>query len=139
MAHYGSSSFFGYREKLAPKPQIMYTLPPGVSFGSPALNPWDLAALGYCSYYYQVYGGDAGDEFPSEMIQLNFPRDRTTRQILFFVFDNAVDLIVSYDGSTESGMRFIDKGFLGVEAIKAFKVRNFIPGMRARYQFVMLM
>jgi len=108
MADLPDSGFFGYREKLAPKPQIMYTMPPGVSFGSPALHPWDISALGYCSYYYQVYEGYAEDEFPDEMIQLNLPRDKTTRQILFFVFDNAIDFIPSYDGVTEQAMRFMD-------------------------------
>ena len=134
-------TFWGYRERDADAPPLMsYTFPPVFSVENPALNPWDMSNLSYQSFLYKVYEGYADDDYPADFTMVDVAlAGRTSRQMLFFVYDNPLDLITTYDGTTPQTQRLMQSGFSGIEAIRGFMARNFIPGAQSRYQLVVFM
>lgn len=140
MAHF-EGRWWGYRERdLAAPPLMSYTFPPVFNVENPALNPWDMSNLSYQAFTYKTYEGYAEDDYPADftMVDVEFG-DRTSRQMLFFVYDNPLDLITTYDSITPQTQRLMQSGFSGIEAIRGFMVRNFLPGARSRYQLVVFM
>jgi len=136
MAHY-EGKFFGYREKLIVRVGMVYMPPPMMPIQGPHFEFWMFNQQSYSSARYKATMVTAEDDYPADFTMIDsYLGDMTSRQVMISVFDNPVDIIMTYDGTTPLSQRFFEAGYIGIEAIKGFKVRNFLPGRQSRCQIV---
>lgn len=130
-------TFWGYRERAQPR-MAGYSMPPPMMPNvGPVFEAWPMAQQSYCSYRYRVIRGLADDDYPDGFTMVDTALgDMTSRQVMISVFDNPVDIITTYDGVNELSQRYFQAGYIGIEAIRGFKVRNFLPGRQSMYQVV---
>lgn len=136
MAHY-DGKWWGYRELEIVRGGVVYMPSPMMPVQGPGFEAWMMSQQSYQSFRYKVYSGLAADDYPVDFITVDTDLGgMTSRQVMISVFDNPVDIITTYDGVTELGQRYFEAGYMGIEAIRGFKVRNFLPGRQSRYQVV---
>ena len=130
--------FWGYRERDAEVSSlVVYSPPPIMPVQGPGFEAWMMTQQSYSSFRYRVITGLADDDYPDDFIMVDTDLGgMTSRQVMISVFDNPVDIITTYDGVTELSQRYFEAGFVGIEAIRGFKVRNFLPGRQSAYQVV---
>lgn len=133
MAHYGTATFFGYRalplvvEAEPARPRRIW---PGMPRWILRLQPDELDLLSP-SYHYTVFSGVAPDDYPDAFVDVGF----LTTKIHCRIWDNPAEVVLSYDGSTAVSEEYTEQGFHRLKMARGFMIRNFIPGMVARYQF----
>lgn len=133
MAHYGTATFFGYR---ALAEEAVGRLPPRHPF--PGIERWPLRLqpeefdLLDPSYHYTVFAGEASDDYPAVFVQVGF----LTTKIHCRIWDNPAEVVLSYDGEAAVSEEYTEQGFHRMKMARGFMIRNYTPGMVARYQFV---
>lgn len=137
MAHY-DGTWWGYREFAdVARVQVVSMPSPMMPIQGPGFEAWMMTQQSYSSFRYRVITGLAEDDYPDDFTVVDTALGgMTSRQVMISVFDNPVDIITTYDGVTELSQRYFEAGYIGIEAIRGFKVRNFLPGRQSRYQVV---
>ena len=135
MAHYGTGTFFGYRALGPPAAAVgggrTRRLFSGIERWPLRLSPEELDLLNP-SYRYAIFAGDAQDDYQEVFVPIGF----LTTKIHCRIWDNPAEVVLSYDGETAISEEYTQQGFHRMKFIRAFRIRNYVPGMVARYQFM---
>lgn len=137
MAHFARATYFGYR---GPKPAEPAAGGGGRRrfFPGSAIERWPLRLnpeeydLLDPSYHYTVFAGLASDEYPEVFVPVGF----LTTKIHCRIWENPAEVILSYDGENAVSDEYTQQGFHRMKMVRGFMIRNYVPGMVARYQFV---
>jgi len=98
------------------------------------LKWWMWEKLGPKPYEYRVFSGLANDDYPDEWTSIDF----NTRVMYGIVKENNAMLKFQYRQSFEPQERQFYLGFILLECVSGFKIKNAVPGLPAKYEIAFL-
>lgn len=128
MPHY-DAKFYGYREfvlklgGIRPMPPRPPDPPPN------RLKWWEWDLLGPIPYDYKFFNGIAGDAYPADFTEIGW----NTRMMYGLVRQHPAIFQFRYKTGMEPDEREFDIGFIRLESVTGFKIRNARQGLDASY------
>ena len=132
MAHISGGDFWGYREIFIPRRGGVGRRPPRVIPNYIRMPLPELDMLIGIPYKYKVFEGSAGDNYPADYSMFGFD----TKIVMGIIKNHPATIEGTIDGVTPLEEKTSELGFLRLESLQGFKIKNSIPGLPAKYQMI---